>query len=165
MKQRRLLVRGFLAVALVVVGVLACERTSSADRQVVASPEDARLRKEYVRPSGSFSQAVVVDAGLVKTIYVSGQVGRGGDDAGTQASQAFANLSSTLEDAGATTADVVKLNLYVVGRDPETNREIAEAMRAHFPGDNRPASTWVWVESLVSPDYLIEVEAVAVVGR
>jgi enamine deaminase RidA (YjgF/YER057c/UK114 family) len=134
------------------------------------------VKKEFINPdtlgdySERFSQVVAVTAGGVKRIWVSGQVaidkeGKlvGGEDVGVQAEQAYKNLSLALEGAGASTDDIVKLNTYVVGYDRDKIGPVGDAMGRHFKGKDRPASTMVWVQSLISRRFLIEVEAEAVV--
>jgi enamine deaminase RidA (YjgF/YER057c/UK114 family) len=68
----------------------------------------------------SFSQVVMVNSGEAKTIYLSGQVAVnpenhivGIGNLEFQAKQTFQNLEKALAAAGATTADVVKVNIYV----------------------------------------------------
>jgi len=134
------------------------------------------MQKEFINPdalgdySERFSQVVAVTAGGIKRIWVSGQVAIdkagqlvGGEDHGAQAEQAYQNLSLALEGAGASTADVVKVTTYVVGYDREKIGPVGEAMGRYFTAKNRPASTMVWVASLISRRFLIEVEAEAVV--
>ena len=69
-----------------------------------------------------------------------------------------------LRSAGAKPADVVKLNIYVVNMKPEDGKTVGLARRKWFNQENLPASTMVGVVSLVSPDFLLEVEAIAVIG-
>lgn len=138
--------------------------------------EETILEKNFINPdtladfSAFFSQIATVESGGTKTIHVSGQVAVdkegnlvGGDDLAAQADQAFKNVTLALEAAGATPEDVIKINVYAKGPTPES-RPIGRAMNKYFTQKkNRPASTWVWVASLVDPRYLIEVEVVAVV--
>lgn len=104
-----------------------------------------------------------------KTIYISGQVsvnakgdvvGKG--DLQAQVVQTFENLKNALAAAGATFKDVVKSNLYVVGLKPDVMPMIREVRARYFDQKNPPASTLVGVEKLVGPDWLIEIEVVAV---
>ena len=120
-------------------------------------------------PTNGWTHVVTHTAG--KTIYVSGQVsvnergeviGKG--DLRAQVVQTFENLKHGLAAAGATFRDVVKSNLYVVGLKPEHVAIIREVRSRHFDAQNPPASTLVGVEALVGPDWLIEIEVVAVVG-
>jgi 2-iminobutanoate/2-iminopropanoate deaminase len=85
-------------------------------------------------------------------------VGKG--DVVAQARQVFANIGLILAEAGASFADVVKVTLFLVDID---DRARINPVRQEFFGDARPASTLVEVSALVLPEFLIEVEAVAVV--
>jgi enamine deaminase RidA (YjgF/YER057c/UK114 family) len=113
----------------------------------------------------------VVSATGGRTIYVSGQVAldeRGGvvgvGDLGAQTEQAFQNVSLALAGAGATFRDVVKTSLFVVGLKPE-HVPIIRAVRSRYVStEHPPASTLVGVSALVGPDWLIEIEAIAVIN-
>ena len=131
------------------------------------------MPKQFLNPptlgkTYGWSQAVVAQGS--RTVYVSGQVGInatgevvGRGDLRQQAEQAWKNVQHALEAAGATFADVVKTNLYVVGLKPE-HVPILRDVRAKFiSGEHPPASTLVGVTALVGVDWLIEIEAVAVV--
>lgn len=132
-----------------------------------AQTEERALQIEHINPlpSMGFTQVVVTKSHGVKTIYVSGQVGRG-DDMETQATVAFEALKTQLEAAGATPADVVKLNTYIREYTP-ADIEGYRVGKAKVFGDleHQPASTLVGVQSLVSPQYRIEIEAIAVVAE
>jgi enamine deaminase RidA (YjgF/YER057c/UK114 family) len=89
----------------------------------------------------------------------------GKDDLRAQVEKTFANLQVCLAAAGATFRDVVKSNLFVVGLRPE-HVPIIRAVRArYFDQNNPPASTLVGVQGLVGPDWLIEIEVIAVVSE
>lgn len=77
-----------------------------------------------------------------------------------QAEQVFANLQAILQAHGATFEHVVKATLYVT--DMSKAAEVA-AVRARYYGQARPASTFVGVSALVDPDWMIELELVAVI--
>lgn len=104
-----------------------------------------------------------------RTVYIAGQVAvdaignvvAPGDVVG-QASRAFANVRSAVTAAGGSVADIVKVTWYVVGYRPELLPALARARRDIF-GDHEPASTLVGVAALANPQYLVEVEAIAVV--
>ena len=107
-----------------------------------------------------------------KTIYVSGQVsvnergevvGKG--DLRLQTQQTFENLRHALAAAGATFRDVIKSNLYVVGLQPEHVPIIREVRSRYFSAEHPPVSTLVGVGALVHPDWLIEIELVAVIAQ
>lgn len=118
----------------------------------------------------TFGWTHVVSATGGRTIYISGQVsvnakgevvGKG--DMKAQVVQTFENLKAGLAAAGATFKDVVKSNLYVVGLKAEHVPIIREVRARYFDAKHPPASTLVGVDKLVHPDWLIEVEIVAVV--
>ena len=134
----------------------------------------SQVDKEFLNPSGlpnwdqTFSQIVVVSKDGSKTIYLSGQVSVdehqnliGAGDLSAQALRAFQNLETALAAAGAKTADVVKLNIYVKDYKPEDAISIGKALRQYFPQKNLPASTWLGVQSLAKEGFLIEVDAIA----
>ena len=85
-------------------------------------------------------------------------VGQG--DVVAQARQVFANIGLCLSAAGATFADVVKVTTFLTDI---SDRARINPVRQEFFGDARPASTLVEVSALVVPEFLIEIEAVAVV--
>ena len=133
----------------------------------------ASMAHEHLTPDGLFKPAVysqVVVASGRRTVFVSGQVSidaggnvvAPGDFAG-QTRQAYANLRTALGGAGASPADVTKLTTYVVGYRPEMLPVIGEARTALFGSLAPPASTLVGIQALARPDYLVEVEAIAVI--
>ncbi|MBX7223751.1 MAG: RidA family protein [Blastocatellia bacterium] len=114
-----------------------------------------------------FSQIVVASGS--KTVYLSGQVAWdanrnlvGGSDLGAQAKQAFHNVKTAVEAAGGTVDDVVSLRIYIVNHRAEALEAVGKALRECFPGNNPPASTWLGIMALALPEFLIEVEAIAV---
>lgn len=134
------------------------------------------MHKDFLNPPTlpdwrpAFSQVVVVRAVGVRTIYVAGQVSVdaerkliGPDNLKLQAEQAFGNLTRALTAAGASTADVVKINIYVKHYKPSDAAIVSEAFQRTFPHHKLPVSTWLGVESLAEEGFLIEVDAVAVV--
>lgn len=115
-------------------------------------------------PAGHFSHAVLVHAPAT-LLFVSGQVPRdaqghtvGHGSMTTQAVTVFNNLQGILAAHGATFADVVKFTIYVTRMD--LAEEVA-AVRRHYCGDSRPASTFIGVASLREPGWWLEVELVA----
>jgi enamine deaminase RidA (YjgF/YER057c/UK114 family) len=122
-----------------------------------------------LNPTNGFSHVVTATGG--KTVYVSGQVsvnekaevvGKG--DFRAQVERTFENLKVALAAAGATFADVVKVTYFVVGLKPDLVPVVREVRGKYLDMKNPPASTLVGVEALVVPDWLIEIEAIAVVG-
>ncbi|WP_328333381.1 RidA family protein [Kribbella sp. NBC_00382] len=127
----------------------------------------SHLNPEGVAPGNGYSHVV---SGPGRWVAISGQVAFdaegnlvGEGDAGAQARQVFANLERCLDAAGATFADVVKLNFFVT--DVAYLPAIRVARDAHIDTDKPPASTAVQVVALFRPDVLIEVEAYAVVAE
>lgn len=121
------------------------------------------IEKEYLEPNEGFSQTVVVKTGNFKTIYISGQIGDG-DDLEAQTIATFQNLEKQLTNCNATFKDVVKMNTYIVNFNPEVDLPVFRKIRKEFLGDeNYPASTLIGVESLGRKEWLIEIEAIAVV--
>ncbi|MGW6214597.1 RidA family protein [Streptomyces sp. NPDC055109] len=119
-----------------------------------------------VAPATAYSHVV---AATGRFVAVSGQlpldedgeiVGEG--DAEAQARQAFENLRRCLAAAGATFDDVVKLTFFVT--DMAHLPAIRAARAAHLPDDRLPAASAVQVAALVRPEFLMEIEAFAVVG-
>ena len=127
---------------------------------------------EHIRPDGlvnfsTFSQ--VVAATGTRTIYISGQVAWdsegvtvGVGDFAAQAMKAYENLVVALAAAGATPADVAKTNVYIVNYEPGMGRALNEARKAVFEGVTAPASTLIGVQALAAPEFMIEIEAIAV---
>ncbi|MEU0117739.1 RidA family protein [Streptomyces bobili] len=102
-------------------------------------------------------------------VAVSGQLpldedGRpvGADDPQAQARQVFENLRRCLAAAGATFDDVVKLTYFVT--DMAHMPVIRAARAVHIPDDRLPAASAVQVAALVRPEFLMEIEAFAVIG-
>jgi enamine deaminase RidA (YjgF/YER057c/UK114 family) len=115
----------------------------------------------------TYTQVVVARG--TKLIFVSGQepedvdgklVGRG--DFAVQVSQVFANLGRSLAAAGASPKHVAKITIYVVDYQRDYHYPIIEKARVTLFGDHKPANVVIGVATL-SPNYLIEVDAVAVV--
>jgi len=87
----------------------------------------------------------------------------GAGDLAAQARQVFANLGRALEAAGAGPEQVAKITIYVVHHRPE-RLPVIEQARQHLFGEHKPADVVVGVETLSQPGYLIEVDAIAVIG-
>ena len=89
-------------------------------------------------------------------------VGKG--DIKAQTAQVFENLKVALGAAGAGAKDVVKITMFVVNLKPEDLPAIRGVRDAFFANLEPPASTLVGVTALAGPDWLIEIEATAVVA-
>ncbi len=122
------------------------------------------LKKEYIHPNAGFSQVVVVATDNTKTLHISGQIGTG-STLELQTIDTFKNLEKLLYECGATFIDVVKMNTYIVNFNPEIDLPIYRKVRKDFLGEsNYPASTLVGVSVLGNRDWLIEIDAVAVIS-
>jgi 2-iminobutanoate/2-iminopropanoate deaminase len=127
-------------------------------KQQISSP---KLRQ----PNGHFSQATTIEA-RGKLVFISGMTARrpDGSIAGIgnieeQTRQVCENVKAAVEAAGGTLADVCRVDVYV--RNIE-NFEIIHKVRREYFAAPLPASTMVEVSKMVSPDYLIEISAIAV---
>lgn len=120
------------------------------------------FKKEYIHPQNGYTQVVALTHGNIKTIYISGQVGEGNDLA-SQMRSVWEHMREELKAAGADLEDLVKINTYIVDYKPE-DLDIFRDIREEVLGDSpRPASTLVGVSSLALKQWLVEMEAVAVV--
>ena len=144
-----------------------------ASAQSCTSGRHKHEQAEHIRPSGlhhnpAYSHVVVASG--ARTIYISGQVstddeGRvvGEGDLAAQTTQVMHNIGLALKAAGASYANIVKITTFVVGYKPELRPIIGKARSVFFEGMEPPASTLVGVTALAAPEWLIEIEAVAVV--
>jgi enamine deaminase RidA (YjgF/YER057c/UK114 family) len=105
-----------------------------------------------------------------RTLYIAGQLALdtegklvGSGDFRGQVKQVFENLKARLAEVGAVFTDVVKLNYYLV--DASDLPALREIRNRYINTENPPASTLVVVKRLVGEEYLIEIEAIAVVSE
>src|SRR5688500_17720292 len=114
----------------------------------------------------TYSQAVKVSQ--AKTIlFLSGQVAYTADGAVAcrgdfkgQARGAYEAIKALVESQGGTMADVVKITTYVT--DMRYRFDLVP-LREEFLGQKGPASTLVEISALAHPDWMIEIEAIAVI--
>jgi len=126
------------------------------------------INLEGLHQNPAFSQAVVV-TGAVKTVYIGGQnaVDATGEIVGTgdfqaQSCQVLDNIQTCLAAAGAGFEHIVKLIILVVQGQP-LYAGLA-AFQEFFPAGARPpAVTVAFVAGLAHPDFLVEIDAIAVV--
>lgn len=123
-----------------------------------------RIQPEGLSRPPTYSQ--VVKAG--NTIYIAGQVAQdergqlvGPGDFVAQANQVFENLGKALAAAGAGFGDLVKTTIFVT--DPRYREALRDVRNTYLGSTPPPASTLVVVAGLALPEYLLEIEAVAVV--
>ena len=124
------------------------------------------IRSDQIRqPSGHFSQAIEAKGRLV---FISGMTARRPDgtiagigDIEAQTRQVCENLKAAVEAAGGTMDDICRVDVYV--RNMEHFEKIHKVRREYFK-NAPPASTMVEVTKMTSPDYLIEINAIALIG-
>jgi enamine deaminase RidA (YjgF/YER057c/UK114 family) len=128
---------------------------------------------QYINPDAlnknpAFTNVIVV-TGAVKTVYVGGQdavdvsgniVGKG--DFRVQTEQVLKNIQAALAAGGAGLEHVVKWNLYVVQEQPlRAGFEVFQDFWGKRP--NPPSISMMFVSGLANPDFLVEMDAIAVV--
>jgi len=126
------------------------------------------LNPETLNKNTAFTNLVVV-SGSMKTIYVGGQdsvdesgtiVGKG--DFQAQSAQVLKNIQAALAAAGADLHHLIKWNMFVVqGQDLRAGLAVFQKVWGNRP--NPPAITFAFVAGLANPDFLIEMDAIAVV--
>lgn len=126
-----------------------------------------RMNPAGISAPNGYSHVVSVRGG--RTVYIAGQLARnaqgetvGRGDFAAQTRQVFTNLETALKAAGATFNDVVKMNTYV--RDA-SQVQVVRDIRAQYFTKEVPATTLVEVSRLAAPEFLIEIEAIAVVAE
>ncbi len=131
--------------------------------------------KECINPSSlfdsrsfGFSQITVAEPG--KMVFISGQVAWdknmriiGDGDLEQQTERSIMNLKQAVNLAGGTLQDIVMLRIYKVKYRNEEGKVISKVLRKYFGSENPPSSTWISVDGLANPDFLIEIEAQAVI--
>jgi len=135
----------------------------------------ARGQVQHINPDDlsknpAFTQVVIV-TGPAKTIYIGGQdavdasgaiVGKG--DIKGQAEQVLKNLQTALKASGAELEHIIKWNVYIVQGQPlRPAFEVFQRTLGHKP--NPPAITMMFVAGLANPDFLVEMDAIAVVPQ
>jgi enamine deaminase RidA (YjgF/YER057c/UK114 family) len=127
-------------------------------------PEGMNVRMSGGQPSYSH---VVTVSGTGKLVYTAGQLARdidgncvGKGDMRAQIEQVGENIKAALEAAGATLADIVKTTTYVTDMEAYFKHQ---DMRMRFFADALPTSTTVQVARLSRPEFMVEIEAFAIV--
>lgn len=139
-----------------------------------ASQSDEALVK-FINPSTvskptGYSHAAEVDLGTCTMLVISGQVALdaqgnlvGKDDFEKQTEQVFQNLKSIVENSGGTMKDIVKFGIYVL--DASKTPQLREIRNKYIDLKNPPASTLVEVKRLVREEWLVEIEATAIIRK
>lgn len=121
----------------------------------------------YASVPFGFSHAVLQTGG--RTLHLAGQVAWnaqgelvGAGDLVAQTRQALANLRQVLAACGAAPQDVVRLRTYVVNHSPDKLGPVSAEIVAFYGGATPAANTFLGVQALALPDFLIKIEATAV---
>ena len=135
-----------------------------AKRQRI-QPDKLHVRKDGDRVL--YSQVMVVEVGGTRQFFIAGQVARdkngncvGLGDMRAQIEQVGQNIKDALEAAGATLADVARTTPYVTDMDEYFKHQ---DVRMKFFGEALPTSTTVQVSRLSRPEFMVEIEAFAIV--
>ena len=129
-------------------------------------PKKQIVSPKIRQPNGHFSHATMIEA-KGRLVFISGMTSRRADGtiAGIgnikeQTKQVCENVKAAVEAAGGTMDDICRVDVYV--RNMEHFDAIHEVRREYFKAP-APASTMVEVCKMTSPDYLIEINAIAVI--
>jgi len=131
-------------------------------------PKTQIVSPKISQPSGHFSQATMIEA-RGRLVFISGMTARRADgtiagigDIEAQTRQVCENVKSAVEQAGGTMDDICRVDVYV--RNMEYFDQIHKVRREYFKPP-APASTMVEVRKMTSPEYLIEISAIAVISN
>ncbi len=133
------------------------------------------MSKEFLNPPElfdskqyGFSQIVVSEDG--KHVFISGQVAWdenenivGANDLKIQTQKSIDNLKIALEKVGGTLQDIVMLRIYKVKMEDDDAPIISQVLIDNFGTENPPPSTWLSVDRLGNADFMIEIEAQAII--
>lgn len=128
-----------------------------------------RINPQGMHHNPAFSQAILLPAGA-RTLIIGGQnavgpdgqvVGKG--DLGAQTAKALENLQLCLKAAGASLEQLVQVKIYLAG-DVDLRPGFAAWMAVWGNRPNPPAVTGLRVHGLANPEFLVEIEALAVLG-
>jgi 2-iminobutanoate/2-iminopropanoate deaminase len=149
-------------------------QTRLALRRRLSHIRSKRMPKQQItsskirQPSGHFSHATMVEA-RGRIVFISGMTARRPDgtiagigDIEVQTRQVCENLKAAVEEAGGSMDDICRVDVYV--RNMEHFEQIHKVRREYFRPP-APASTMVEVCKMTSPDYLIEINAIAVIAE
>ena len=124
--------------------------------------------KKFGAPPGMYSHGMVASGGEI--VVVAGQVGigQGGEVAGgdvvAQTKQALENVRAVVEATGCSMRDIVRLQTFLTHAAdiPGFMKARAEVFPGYFPDGVHPPNTLLIISSLVKPELLVEIEAMAV---
>ena len=120
-------------------------------------------------PSADFGFAQVVSAEGKKLVFCAGQTAWDKDmkivgeyDLEKQMEKTLENIGHALAEAGATLKDVCRLTIYIVDYHPDQLDTIGSVLGKFFDKEALPANTLLGIQSLALPEFLVEMEATAV---
>lgn len=128
------------------------------------------MSKQFINPTGfnasgrAYSHAIKYDLGSAEIIFTMGVIAKGDDgkvvgDIEKQTEFIFERIKTILADAGATTQDLVKVNIYLVNME---DFEKVSTIRNKYLEDSKPAATTVGITGTVAEGCDIEIEAIAI---
>ena len=139
---------------------------------MVAMTTHTRIRKFNTQDTypeqnldNDLCQAVVANG----VVYLRGQIGQDLDtresvgigDVAAQTEQAMANIAMLLEESGSRLADSVKVPIYII--DPRYREDVYRTVGKWLKGVY-PVSTGIVVQALARPEWLVEIDATAVIS-
>ena len=155
---------------LFMLAISSCNNQKQSDMEKHTEGKVAYISPDGLHKNPAYSQLVTTQ-GPVKTIYIGGQnatnkdgqiVGKG--DMKAQAVQTLNNLKIALEAGGASLKNVIKWNIYIVqGQDSQVAFQALQEDLKTLP--HPPTITGVYVAALAQPDFLLEMDAIAVVAE
>lgn len=147
--------------------VMLLAHAAHAEDSAHADLEIRRWNPEGLTQSTGYAQVVTVE-GNGKTIYLGGKAGIHPDNTfpktlEEQARLMFDNVGIALKAAGATPADVVEIEIYIVDLANVDPRPVYQSVGKFFPVGHKPVSTVIGVDALAYPGLLVEINVKAVV--
>ncbi|HST11752.1 MAG TPA: RidA family protein [Terriglobales bacterium] len=168
--------RPFIYSLLALAALYAALQTGSTQKSTSVPTKNSALFHIFnpdtmAKPTAGYSHVAEVTDG--KIVYIAGQVAIdragnlvGKDDFRAQVQRVFENLKAAVEASGGDTHSIIKLNYYCAESvDPAQVPIVREIRDKYVNTANPPTSTFVVVKRLVRPEWLIEVDAVAVVNK
>lgn len=139
----------------------------------MGEPTHTRIRKFNTKDTypeqnldNDLCQAVVANG----VVYLRGQIGQdletresvGIGDVAAQTEKAMANIKMLLEEAGSRLEDIVKVTIYII--DPRYREDVYRTVGKWLTGVY-PVSTGIVVQALARPEWLVEIDATAVISE
>jgi enamine deaminase RidA (YjgF/YER057c/UK114 family) len=132
------------------------------------------MKKECINPSSLFDSrqygfSQIVSVRPERLVFISGQVAWdncqqivGKNNLRKQTEKSMENLKIAIESTGGSLEDIVMLRIYKVKYQSADGQIISEVLKNYFGTQNPPSSTWINVIGLANEEFMIEIEAQAV---